>query len=80
MIQLRGVAALKGGGATPLRALHSLSPLALRATHRLHQRCEDTARGQEPEPAMSPRSGAEASHSTCDLPEQPKVRIQLHST
>ncbi|PZP87267.1 MAG: hypothetical protein DI582_00415 [Azospirillum brasilense] len=42
------------------------------ATHRLHQRCEDTVRGQQPEPAMSQRSCAEASHSTCDLPEQAK--------
>jgi len=45
------------------------------ATHGLHQCREDTQRGQQPEPAMSQRSCAEASHSTCDLPEQTKSQI-----
>jgi len=36
---------------------------------------EDTERGQQPEPAMSQQSCAEASHSTCDLPEQTKNQI-----
>ena len=69
-----------GGGITVNEALNRVAPqlrepLALRATHEMHQRREDTERGQEPEPAMSPRSGVEASHSMCDLPEQTKDLI-----
>jgi len=64
------------GAASPSPANGGLTPPASGSRHfgvtqGLHQRREDTQRGQQPEPAMSRRSCAEASHSTCDLPEPP---------